>query len=307
MSYRKTKLIALLLALSQLGPLTACSTQEPAAIHQQAEQTKPSASTSKNEVVSLKDINPKFTPSGAHIKIDEDSLYQIVSLAMKDARDFYVGMGAPNMQYDKNLQIKNGEGEFYPEWMNEAFFMARAMSESSLRIDCMTQISGSTTDTHAKGIMQICENSTKDTLEQYFQSVFGVTKDLDQLKIIPSKQDLEELYYSEEAKQNVLRNVYNNVYISILYDVYDAKCKNPVKHENYYSKYGGFSEEMRKFSVTIGYTAGNGFALEGMINGNLREKTYEIPAYSTYMHNMNTYQKRYESKYLEKTENQPGN
>ncbi len=314
MRYKKTKLVALMLALATLGPLTACQKQEAVlpndtyyaqAGTNQSEtrvETQPSGTV---ENYTLADIKPKFSPYQQNLQMDEESVLKIIRVAMADAQKFYTNMGAPNMTYDKNLQIVQGKDNFYPEWMNEYFYLARAMSESSRRIDVVTPIPNSEKSDYAHGMMQIRPESIKKTLAQYYRNIFGVEVDLDDLCVVPSQDDVSAAVYSKEAQQNIVQAVYNNIYLSICFDIYNVKCLNPISHQDYYAAYGGYKEDVRKLAATTIYTAERGFIISGLQAGNLREKFVNYSNhYKNYLNNMEKYQSDYENKY--ESENQPG-
>ena len=111
-TYRKAKSIALILsALMLISPLTACTTENSRDTIVSVENGSGSSqkTPSKSEeatVKSLDEINPKLSVEkwgdNKYYVIDEDSLFQIVDLAMDNVQKFYTEIGAPNMTYDKN-------------------------------------------------------------------------------------------------------------------------------------------------------------------------------------------------------------
>lgn len=306
-TYRKAKSIALILsALMLISPLTACTTENSrdaivSVENGSGSSHKTPSNSEVSTVKSLDEINPKLSVEkwgdNKYYVIDEDSLFQIIDLAMDNVQKFYTEIGAPNMTYDKNLNIVEGKDNFYPEWQNEAFYMARAMSESSRRIDLVTTIPGNSTDNYATGIMQICPSSTKETLEQYYKNIFNENVDLSQLQVVPSKTDLANANTSEKAMDNVVEAIYNNIFLSMCFDVYNIKNINPKSHQNYYAKYGGYREDVRKLATIGLYGTSRSTVINGLIEGKLRERLAEIKHMDTYIKNMEKYQAQYEQKY----------
>ena len=309
-TYRKTKALALVLsAMMLIAPLTACSNDnapsstvsvETSGTHSSSQNNKPSQSAT-NQVKSLKDIHPTLTVekwSGEqYYVIDEESLLQIINLAMDNVQEFYTEIGAPNMTYDKNLKIVEGKDNFFPEWLNEYFYMARAMSESSRRIDLVTTISGNTPDNYAHGIMQICPTSTKSTLEQYYSSIFNEDVDLSHLEVVPTKSELANANSSKEAMESVVEKVYNNIFLSMCFDVYNVKNLNPINHKNYYANYGGYKEDVRRLATIGLYGTSRATVINGLVDGNLEEKLNSIPHMKTYLSNLEKYEAYYAQKF----------
>ena len=305
--YRKTKILALALsALMLISPLTACSsgngyestvTVGGSHANGESQNKKPSSS----QVKSLDEIHPTITQETwygqKYYVIDEESLLQIIELAMKNTQEFYTEIGAPNMVYDKNLNIVDGKDNFYPEWQNKYFYMARAMSESSRRIDLVTTIPSNTPDNYAHGIMQICPTAIKDTLEQYYSSIFHENIDLSKLEVVPNKTDLANANTSKEAMQDVVEAVYNNIFLSMCYDVYNIKNINPKSHADYYAQYGGFNDDVRRLATIGLYGTSRATVINGLKNGNLEEKLRSIDHMNTYLNNLEKYEAEYARKF----------
>lgn len=305
--YRKTKLLALVLsALMLISPLTACSNEQgyESTVTVSGSHTNSSTQNKKpstSQVKSLEDIHPTITQETwygeKYYVIDEESLLQIIELAMKNTQEFYTEIGAPNMVYDKNLKIVEGKDNFYPEWQNKYFYMARAMSESSRRLDLVTKIPENTPDNYAHGIMQICPTDIKKTLEQYYSSIFNENVDLSKLEVIPSKADLAKANTSKDAMENVVESVYNNIFLSMCFDVYNIKNLNPVNHKDYYAEYGGFDDDVRRLATIGLYGTSRSTVINGLKNGNLENKLRSIDHMNTYLNNLAKYEAQYAQKY----------
>jgi len=321
MRFKKTRLVTLLVAMSMLDPFVACEKIPD----KQTEQTKPDDAyyevfdesetqkeiqnvidkVTENEILTLSDIKPTFSPYKNHLAMDEQSVLNIIKIAMKDAQKFFVDMGAPNMTYDKNLNIVAGEDNFYPEWMDEHFYLAKAMAESSFRVDVITDIKENEADNDAHGILQICPQGLKDTLEQYYRDIFGVNYDLSELEVVPSREDVEQAYYSKTAQQNIVKAVYNNIYLAICYDIYNVKCLNPVSHRDYYAKYGGFDDSIRRLATIGLYGTKRAVVLNGLRNGTLEEDLRRIKDIDIYLNNIAENERVYDVKYAQENINQP--
>lgn len=305
--FRKTKVLALALsALMLISPLTSCSNDPGYEMVEtdgsgSSSNSSHGTSSSVSSVNSLEDIHPTITEQTWHGEkyyvIDEKSLLQIIELAMKNTQEFYTEIGAPNMVYDSNLKIVEGKDNFYPEWQNKYFYMARAMSESSRRIDLVTTIPSNTPDNYAHGIMQICPTTIKDTLEQYYSSIFGENVDLSGLEVIPTKSDLKNANDSEQSMDNVVEAVYNNIFLSMCFDVYNIKNLNPISHENYYAKYGGFDDDIRRLATIGLYGTSRSTVINGLIDGKLEERLRSIEDINTYLNNLEKYEAEYAQKY----------
>lgn len=316
---KKTGII--LMALATLGPFSSCQkqenqidndiTKESKAIYEVQETARDEQITvqtpvSQTKEITLEDINPKFSPYLDNLAMDDESVLKIIKIAMDDAQEFYKNMGAPNMKYDKNLKVITGDDNFYPDWMNEYFYMGKAMAESSFRVDVVTDIKSNPTENDAQGILQICPQSLKTTLQEYYKNIFGVSVDLSGLEVVPSKQDLDAALYSKEAQQNIVKAVYNNIYLAICYDIYNAKCLNPISHQDYYANYGGFSEDVRRLATIGLYGTRRDTVLSGLKAGDLEERLRNISDMDIYLNNISRYEKNFKQKYQSLYENQPG-
>ncbi len=307
--------IAVLLAVSTIGPFVACNKQDvpskaDAAYVETAEdytkhETSAGVSQETVKVSSLSDIKPSFKPYQDNIAMDEESVLNIIRIAMADAQKFYTDMGAPNMTYDKKLNIVSGKDNFYPEWMDEYFYMGKAMAESSFRVDVITDIKANPAENDAHGILQICPEGLKSTLEEYYRNVFGVSVDLSGLEVVPSKEDVQQAYYSPQAQANIVKAVYNNIYLAICYDIYNVKCLNPINHQDYYSAYGGFSEDIRRLAAIGLYGTSRNTVLSGLRNGTLESDLRAIGDMNIYLNNIAKYEKQFENKYAQNYEAEP--
>jgi len=313
--HKVRKTIAVLLVLSALGPFVACSSQNAPINADSAyvdttedytkHETNAGVSQETTKGLSLSDVKPSFKPYQDNIAMDEESVLKIIRIAMADAQKFYTDMGAPNMTYDKKLNIVSGNDNFYPEWMDEYFYMGKAMAESSFRVDVITDIKSNPTENDAHGILQICPEGLKSTLEEYYRNIFGVSVDLSDLNVVPSKEDVQQAYYSPQAQANIVRAVYNNIYLAICYDIYNVKCLNPIAHTDFYSAYGGFSEDIRRLAAIGLYGTSRNIVLSGLRNGTLEKDLRAIDDMNTYLNNIAKYEKQFENKYAQNYETGP--
>jgi len=325
--FRKTTLSLLMAAMIALQPLTSCTytthRTRPAGLVAGSAETENNSEEKtegqhKNEhankikveeIESLDQVKPTFGKFKSYTTMDEQSVLQIIKLAMRDAQKFYLDIGALNMKYDADLNNMTGEKNFYTDFMTEYFYLSRAMSESTFSIDAITKISNNSPENYAHGIMQICPVTTKDTLQQYYRNVFGKKIDYSNMPVIPSAEDLQNIYVSEEAVRNVVQAVYNNIYLSICFDIYNTKCLNPVKHPDYYKAYGGFSEEIRHLAAIGLYGTRRSIVMEGLENGSLLADLMSVKYFDTYLYNLDHYKNAYVNKYImvdEQKAAQPG-
>lgn len=303
----------ILMALATLGPFSACQKQ-PEINNEQINtdyaniepETPAQNESHTNQNNKFADINPSFKPYKDGIVMDEESVLKIIKLAMSDAQHFYKNMGAPNMVYDKDLKIVTGDDNFYPSWQNEYFYMGKAMAESSFRVDVVTDIKNNPPENDAHGIMQICPQALKETLQDYYQNIFGVNIDLSDLEVVPAKEDVAAAYYSNEAKANIVQAVYNNIYLAICYDIYNVKCLNPISHQDYYQAYGGFDENIRKLAAIGLYGTRRDLVLNGLKNGNLEEELRDINDLDIYLNNIDKFEKSFKNKHQKSSNFQPG-
>lgn len=253
-------------------------------------------SESKNEAVkieSLDQINPTYTykkwAGKPYLTIDEKSLEQIITLAMQDAEEFYLGIGSYNMKYDSKLNRIDTPGNFYTDWMTPSFFKARAKQEGSslFMINYRANLDSNLYNDPC-GIMQVNASELVPTLEDYFQNIYGISIDFDNLEIFPNKHDIANIE-SKQAQKNITQTVYNNVYLSVCYDIYQAKCLNP-GHTDYYSKYGGYSEDIRRQATIAAYLFGTD-VVSSLKNGTFFEKYSN----TDYVQNITRFQKEFDS------------
>ena len=290
----RAKLLVLLLAGTII--LTACSTGTTADFSSTHTSSSATVSSTENEpeITSLEQIDPTYKfkkwAGESYLTIDEESLEQIITLAMQDAEDFYLGIGSYNMKYDENLNRIDTPGNFYTDWMNPAFFKARAKQEASelFMINYRANLNSNLYNDPC-GIMQVNASELVPTLEQYFQNVYGLEIDFDNLELFPDSHDVANFETSKQAKKNITQTVYNNVYLSICYDIYQAKCLHP-GHTDYYSSYGGYSEELRKQATIAAYLFGTD-VVSSLKQGTFNEKY----ASTKYVQNITRFQKEFES------------
>ena len=239
-----------------------------------------------------------------YLTIDEESLEQIIKLAMKNAQSFYLGIGSYNMKLDKDLNNMKGENNFYTDWMNPEFFMARAKQESS-ELFMVNYRANLNEDINKDpcGIMQINPNSVKETLMQYYRDIYHEDINLMNIQVFPNESDVEKAETSKKAQKNITQTIYNNVYLSICFDIYEAKCLNP-GHTDYYSRYGGYSEDLRRQATIAAYLFSHDDVVESLINGSFNE----LYGSTEYVQNITQFQKEFENKNVrEKYYNGPQN
>lgn len=276
--YKKSNIAALILAVTIFGTSFLHSGCANTPSQNFNDSTLDPQNTINDVVIdnpqSIDDINPVLKISSMYgedfITIDEKSLLQIIKLAMQDAENYFVGLEAPNMTINPDGTTSTNPGDFYPEWMNEYHFLARARTESG---DYSVNVLGSPVGENgyrAQGVMQLVEEWIKPTLEYYMNDIFGDNVDLSNIPLIPSKQDILTYKTSKFARDNIVQAVYNNVYLSICYDIYNTKCLNP-GHTEYYSNYGGFNEDLRRIATTALYFYEREDVISSLINGTIRE------------------------------------
>jgi len=305
-TYKPTKLskeaiIALLLTGTTLLASCSSSNRSSETDSNKTTSTKKPISTSDSlnpTINSIKDIQPNYKfkrwDGELYLTIDEDSLSKIIDLAMRDAQDFYLGIGSYNMNLDDNLNRLSGKENFYTTWMNNEFFMARAKQEGS-PIFMVNYRAGLDSDINKDpcGIMQINPKSTKDTLMQYYSYIYGKNIDLNSLKVFPSDKDVANVEKSKQAQENITETVYNNVYLSICYDIYQAKCLNP-GHTDYFAPYGGYDESIRHHATIASYY----YSLDDIVSSLIAGKFYETYYPTVYVQNILKFQDEFQTKNL---------
>ena len=223
-------------------------------------------------VSSLAEIKPTFSDTTWHgekyVKIDEESLLQIIRVAMKDAEEMYKSIGSFNMKLDPKTHEHTDT--FYPDWMNEYFFLSRAKKESVYMINYVGE-AVNPQGHRAMGTMQVIPESIIPTLNQYMKDTYKSNIRFDDYDVLPSNADIKNYKTSSAARENLKQNVYDAVYVSICYDIYNAKCTGP-NHKDYYSKFGGYDESIRQKVVTALYLFKRNDVISSLQNGTFNDK-----------------------------------
>lgn len=297
--YVIAKISALALSASMfIGGLTSCSSSNTNFDNNTSTSTKQDSYISEtytnNDTKSLKDINASFSHtrwSGKeYIKINEADLLEIIRVAMADAENMYLSIGAKNMKLDKNTL--NSTDEFYPDWMNEYFFLARAKRESG---NYMIDYVGPAVDSQgnkAVGIMCVVPEYIIPTLNQYMKNTYNSNISFDSYQLTPNQNDLSNFESSKQARENLKQIVYNDVFVSICYDIYNAKCLGP-NHTDYYEKFGGYDESIRQQAVTSLYLFKRNDIISSLKNGTFLNKF----ANTKYVKDILNFQKEFSANY----------
>lgn len=269
--YRSAKITSAIIAsFLLLTSISACSDNEktefPPKSNVVISSTQNHNYSSSRPVNDLSNINATFSDTTwlgeKYVKIDEESLLQIIRLAMKDAEKMYKSIGSFNM---KLHPITNKHTDtFYPDWMNEYFFLSRAKKESVYMINYV----GEPVENgyRAKGIMQIIPEYVVPTLNEYMTNIYNSDITFDKFDLLPSKSDIANYKTSSKARENLKQDIYDSVFTSICYDIYNAKCTGP-NHEDYYDKFGGYKESIRNKVVTALYLFRRDDVISSLQNG----------------------------------------
>lgn len=305
--YFPAKAAAFLLALTLFSaPLVACSNtnssqsktsnktniKESTVMTESMNGVKPNKST----ITSLSQINAKFSPTTWHgkeyVKIDEESLIQIIELAMKDAKEFYIKNGAPGLTIEKDGKSTKDPDKFYTSWMNKYHFLARAKRESG---NFMINYLGEPVNElgyQAEGIMAIIPEFASETLDEYFKNIFKIETNFEDLQLMPNNIDIKNYQTSKQSRENLKQCVYNSVYTSICYDIYNAKCSGP-NHKDFYVKYGGYDEEIRHKLIVSLYLFRREEVLNDLKSGKINQTYFN----SSYVKDILKYQENYQNEY----------
>lgn len=275
--YKRAKMLIYLLALTMLAsPLTSCS-QSNMPPEESVEQSD--SYEAESQIKSLQEINAKFSKTTWHGKeylaIEEDSLLQIIELAMEDAKNFYIKHKAPGLTIEKDGTTTRNPDKFYIDWMNKYHFLARAKRESGSNY--MVNFIGEPVNEagyRAMGIMAIVPEWASATLDEYCPNHLNVETNFFNLQLVPSKSDVQNYKVSKEAYDNIKQCVYNSVYTSICYDIYNAKSFGP-NHEDYYEKYGGYDEEMRHKLIISLYFYRRSDILDDLKSGKIKNTFFK--------------------------------
>lgn len=301
----KPAVIALAVLLS-LTSLTACSTQRTTSSGSTSSSSKIEQSYNQNgqhkTPSSLAEVKPTFSQTRwkgvEYTKIDEESLLEIIRIAMNDAKKMYIDMGAGNMTIKSDGTASKDSKDFYPSWMNEYFFLARAKRESG---NYMIDYVGEPVDdkgNRAIGIMCVVPEYIIPTLNQYMRDTFKSDMRFDDMKLQPSASDLKNYKTSKQSANNLKESVYDMVFTSICYDIYNAKCLGP-NHKDYYAKFGGYDENLRQQVVTALYLFRRADVISSLRNGTFYEKFGN----TDYVQDILNFQKQFKNEYS--NNNQP--
>ncbi len=302
--YRKIQEVAcILLLISVMGTtFSACSaSNQPNYTHSENGE-KPAYGNSAqkptvgNKKLTLESINAQFSDTTWHgkpyVKIEEESLLQIIRVAMDDAKALFLSLDAPGMTILQDGTSTRNPDQFYNEWQDEYFFLARAKRESG---NFMIDFVGDPVDdkgNRAIGVMSIVPAYTLPNLDSYFKTIFKSEQHFSDLDLMPEKQDLDNYKTSKTARDNLKMKVYLSVYSSICNDIYNTKCTGP-NHPNYYAKTGGFKEESRQKVVTALYLFIRKQVIDSLIDGSFENRFGN----SSYVQDILKLQNEYRAKY----------
>ena len=232
-------------------------TQTSAQSHPSA-NTPPNAPADKERIYELDELNPVYefvTWKGKEqLTIDDDSMKEILKLALRDAVDFYYEIGAPNCSFvlDENGNVTNTKGKenFLEKQMNWQYYMGRIYQEASgyIMIDFINDI-GQGVD-NPNGIFGSMPITTNKTLNEYFRDVFNITIDFAKYDSVITQEDVKTIHSSKETAQKVTEKVYNAALKVIIDDIH--KLKSMTKgHEDCYLPYANMSPEqiMNKYNI----------------------------------------------------------
>lgn len=267
--YKKCKALAYILSIIMMAsPLVACSEIDPAFYTSSSENKLPSSDSSSvnaeananqqthQQIKSLEQINPTYSyinwRGKQQLCIDEESLKQIITLALNDAVDFYQNeLGAPTLTFsvakDSNGSFKlvnttGANAKFLEDEMNWAYYLGRAKIESSnhYMVDFINY--DAKTEEKPAGVFQLQNESISGTLEWYFSTYFNYNTDLSDMNVIANEYDIANALTSKKSADNVTKSVYNSALKTIMHDIY--KLKSMTKgHASYYSSYSNTSPE----------------------------------------------------------------
>ena len=279
-------------ALTACAPANSSSSSNSGSPAQQTTQMQ-SNKKPVQKATSLAEIKPTFSDTTwlgeKYVKIDEESLLQIIRVAMNDAEKMYKSIGSFNMKLDPKTHEHTDT--FYPDWMNEYFFLARAKQESVYMINYVGKPVNEQGH-RAMGTMQVIPESIIPTLNQYMDWPYEVNIRFDDYNVLPSNNDIKNYKTSSKARDNLKQAVYNSVYLSICYDIYNAKCTGP-NHKDYYSKFGGYDESIRQKVVIALYLFKRNDVISSLQNGTFNEKFGK----SEYVTKILSYQKEAKNNY----------
>ncbi len=224
-----------------------------------SDNNQPISPEDEIKVVELEDINPTFdfiTWKGTkQLTIDDESMKQIIILAMRDAVDFYYDLEAPNCtfvidektgkaKFDEKGKIisTTGKENFLDPKMNWQYYMGRLYQEVSFDpMVAFTNDIGRGAD-NPHGIFGSMPITTNDTLAEYFHNIFGVDYNFYELDSVITQNDIDNLYIDAGAKDVIKQKIYNMALKVTLDDI--RKLKSMTKgHEELYLPYKDMTAE----------------------------------------------------------------
>lgn len=217
-----------------------------------------SSKTETNDrIYELDEINPTYefiTWKGKQqLTIDDDSMKQIVQLALRDAVDFYYDLKAPNCSFilkDGKVTNTTGKENFLEKQMNWQYYMGRIYQEASghIMVDFVNDIGKG--ENNPNGVFGSMPISTNNTLNEYFRDVFHVTVDFAKYDSVITEEDVAKVLSSKESAKAVTEKVYYATLKVIIDDIH--KLKSMTKgHEDCYLPYSNMTpdEIMSKCNV----------------------------------------------------------
>ena len=213
--------------------------------------------TNEERIYELDEINPTYefiTWKGKkQLTIDDDSMKQIVQLALRDAVDFYYDLDAPNCSFvlkDGKVTNTTGKENFLEKQMNWQYYMGRIYQEASghIMVDFVNDIGEG--ENNPNGIFGSMPLSTNKTLNEYFRDIFHVTVDFAKKDSVITKEEVSKVLSSKETAKAVTEKIYNATLKVIIDDIH--KLKSMTKgHEDCYLPYANMTpdEIMSKYSI----------------------------------------------------------
>lgn len=251
------------ISISQQNSNTSNSDNIPAS-SASANNDKPSSSPNyitpeagEGRILELDEINPTYefiTWKGKQqLTIDDDSMKQIVQLALRDAVDFYYDLEAPNCTFTlENGKLKNttGKENFIEKQMNWEYYMGRIYQEASgyIMIDFVNDI-GRGAD-NPNGVFGSMPLTTNDTLDEYFGLIFKENTDFSKLDSVLTKQDVTNVNSSKEANKIITEKVYNATLKVVIDDIHKLKSMT-IGHDECYLPYKNMTPEQIMVAYNI--------------------------------------------------------
>lgn len=214
-------------------------------------------STQEDRIYELDEINPTYefiTWKGKQqLTIDDDSMKQIVELALRDAVDFYYNLEAPNCSFvlkDGKVTNTTGKENFLEKQMNWQYYMGRIYQEASghIMVDFVNDIGEG--ENNPNGIFGSMPLSTNKTLNEYFRDIFHVTVDFAKYDSVITEDEVAKVLSNKETAKKVTEKVYYATLKVIIDDIH--KLKSMTKgHEDCYLPYANMTpdEIMTKYGI----------------------------------------------------------